>query len=44
MDGKNPYVVENADGNRTNAFDSTQFDGQTVDGAICLNMPGATPC
>ncbi|HRM49684.1 MAG TPA: spore coat protein CotH, partial [Alicycliphilus sp.] len=37
-------TASDADGNRSNAFDSTSFDGQTVDGAICLNMPGATPC
>ena len=38
------FSASDADGNRSNAFDSTSFDGQAVDGAICLNMPGATPC
>lgn len=28
-------TASDADGNRSNAFDSTSFDGQAVDGAIC---------
>ncbi len=37
-------TASDPDGNRTNAFDSTSFEGNTVDGAICLQLPGATPC
>lgn len=37
-------TASDADGNRSNAFDSTRHDGKTVDGALCLAMPGATPC
>lgn len=31
-------------GHAATAFDSTQFDGQKIEGAICLRMPGAAPC
>ena len=37
-------TASDPDGNSTNAFDRSHFDGQDVDGAICLQMPGATPC
>lgn len=37
-------TASDADGNSTRGFNSTQFDGQELDGAICLKLPGATPC
>lgn len=37
-------TASDADGHGRTAFDQAQFDGQTIDGAICLRLPGATPC
>lgn len=37
-------TASDADGNSTNAFDRSFFDGKVVDGATCLTMPGAKPC
>ena len=37
-------TASDADGNRTSAFDSTDWNGQAVEGAICVTMPGAAPC
>ena len=37
-------TASDADGNSTNAFDRSYFDGKVVDGAACLTMPGAKPC
>ncbi|WP_103018545.1 CotH kinase family protein [Alicycliphilus denitrificans] len=37
-------TASDPEGHSTTAFDKTTFDGQRIDGAICLQMPGATPC
>ncbi|MBS0293788.1 MAG: CotH kinase family protein [Proteobacteria bacterium] len=37
-------TASDADGHSTWGFDTAYFEGQKIDGAICLQMPGAKPC
>lgn len=37
-------TASDADGHSTTGFDAATFNGQQVDGAICVQMPGAKPC
>ncbi|MHA7599043.1 CotH kinase family protein [Alicycliphilus sp. T452] len=37
-------TASDPEGHSAAAFDETTFDGKRIDGAICLQMPGATPC